>query len=75
MDDKKNYNLTIFCDQIRNMKGKMANYMIQDICQGQVEDPSDHWAWMIYSTFGLVEEFLEDCGLWQPSYFRDLIKK
>lgn len=74
MDKNKEHNLTVFCDQIRSQKGKMADFIIQDICCGQAEDPSDSWAWNFYQTFNLVEEFLQECKLWQTSYYINNIR-
>lgn len=67
-------NLTVFCNQIRNMRGKMAIYIVQDICSGEVEYPVDHWAWKYYQTFSVIEEYLDKCHLWIPSYYEDLIQ-
>lgn len=74
MDNNKDYNLTVFCDQIRNQQGNMAIYIVEDICQAKAEDPSDSWAWKYYQSFRVVQDYLEKCKLWQPSYYEDLIK-
>ena len=60
MMEKKNNNLIVFCDQINFQYGKMAHYI--------------SWAWKYYSTFALVIEYLQECGLWKTSYYKDRIK-
>ena len=74
MMEKKNNNLIVFCDQINSQYGKMAHYIIEELIEGKIDTPSDSQVWEYYLTFALVIEYLQECGLWETSYYKDRIK-
>ena len=74
MTQKKDINLSVFCDWVYTHSGTLA-MMVLDDTKAKDIDPTDSEFYSFYAAMRSVQDQLESYGLWQPTRCSDRIIK